>query len=92
MQELLKNKPVKTKERKSIKESVPCHPSITRNTSFTKHLLQDKNNIYDIFRTNNMAARGWMFTINNPTVEEKPLEWPGVKYIVFQKERGEEGT
>ena len=33
-----------------------------------------------------------MFTINNPTVEEKPLEWPKVKYIIYQKEKGEEGT
>ena len=25
-------------------------------------------------------------------MEEKPLEWPKVKYIIYQKEKGEEGT
>lgn len=37
-------------------------------------------------------ARDWVFTINNPSAEVKPLEWDGVKFIVFQKERGENGT
>lgn len=34
----------------------------------------------------------YLFTINNPTVEDKPLEWEKVKYLIFQKEKGEEGT
>jgi hypothetical protein len=33
----------------------------------------------------------WMFTINNPIVTDVPLEWP-TKFIVFQKEKGENGT
>ena len=37
-----------------------------------------------------MQSCNWVFTINNPTWEDDPLKWSGVKYIVFQKERGEE--
>jgi len=37
-------------------------------------------------------AFNWMFTINNPRDEESPLLWSGVHYVVFQKERGENGT
>lgn len=32
----------------------------------------------------------WCFTLNNPTVER--LDWKGVKYMVYQKEKGESGT
>ena len=40
-----------------------------------------------------MASRGWMFTINNPQEEDIPtLEWKNAKYIVYQKEVGENGT
>lgn len=28
----------------------------------------------------------WMFTIPNPSEHERPLEWPGVKYIIYQLE------
>jgi len=34
----------------------------------------------------------WMFTINNPLPADSPLSWPGVKYLVYQKEKGENGT
>ena len=36
-------------------------------------------------------SKNWMFTINNPTDADRPLEWD-TKYIVFQLERGESGT
>lgn len=32
-----------------------------------------------------------MFTINNPNSDTKPELWPDVKYVVYQKERGENG-
>lgn len=35
----------------------------------------------------------WMFTINNPTEGDSPLLWADVKYLCYQKEKGEkEGT
>lgn len=35
----------------------------------------------------------WMFTINNPTEEEEPPNvWRDVEYVVWQHERGENGT
>lgn len=38
-------------------------------------------------------ARGWIFTINNPTEQDVPtLAWKDAKYVVFQKESGAEGT
>ena len=37
-------------------------------------------------------SRNCLFTINNPTEEDEPSSWPGVKYLVYQRERGEEGT
>lgn len=37
-----------------------------------------------------MQGTNWLFTINNPTWEDDPLKWPGVKFIAFQKERGDE--
>lgn len=41
-----------------------------------------------------MSARNWMFTINNPTSNDEPKKWAGrgVKYVVWQLEKGEEGT
>ena len=36
-------------------------------------------------------ARAWIFTINNPTEADDPMEWD-VRFVVWQKERGEEGT
>lgn len=33
-----------------------------------------------------------MFTINNPTDEDDPKTWKGVKYCVWQKERGVGGA
>jgi len=38
-----------------------------------------------------MAKRNWCFTINNPTDDDKPLEWE-CAFVVFQLEKGEEGT
>jgi hypothetical protein len=38
-----------------------------------------------------MRSRNWVFTLNNPTEEENPLNWP-VKYIVYQLEEGTNGT
>lgn len=38
-------------------------------------------------------VRNWMFTINNPTEDDVPtLEWKDSVYIVYQKEKGENGT
>ena len=34
----------------------------------------------------------WMFTINNPTEEDNPKLWQFVEYMIFQVEKGEEGT
>jgi len=33
-----------------------------------------------------------MFTVNNPSKSDNPLQWPGVRFLVFQKEQGEKGT
>lgn len=37
-------------------------------------------------------SRTWVFTINNPPVDEICKAWDGVAYCVWQKERGENGT
>ena len=34
----------------------------------------------------------WVFTINNPTEDDNPQRWDGVRYLVYQKEKGKEGT
>lgn len=35
----------------------------------------------------------WVFTINNPTIEQLPPNvWPDVQYVIWQHEKGEEGT
>ena len=44
-----------------------------------------------------MAAKtqqgcNWVFTLNNPQPEENPAHWPSTKYLVWQLEKGEEGT
>jgi len=39
-----------------------------------------------------MVSKGWSFTINNPTEADDPKAWADVKYLVFQKEKGKEGT
>lgn len=36
-------------------------------------------------------SKYWCFTINNPTEEDKPLEWD-VEYVLYQLEKGEQGT
>ena len=38
-----------------------------------------------------MNGKYWMFTLNNPTTADAPLNWD-VKYLSYQKERGEDGT
>lgn len=38
-----------------------------------------------------MNGKFWTFTLNNPTPADAPLTWD-VKYLSYQKERGEEGT
>lgn len=38
-----------------------------------------------------MTSRRWVFTINNPTAEDKPLNW-NVRYVVYQVEKGKEET
>ena len=38
-----------------------------------------------------MQGKYWCFTINNPTTADAPLTWD-VKYLSYQKERGEDGT
>lgn len=37
-------------------------------------------------------SKNWCFRISNPTVLDSPLAWAGVKYLVYQKEFGEQGT
>lgn len=38
-------------------------------------------------------SKNWVFTINNPTnTEDCPKDWPGYRYIVYQREKGETGT
>lgn len=39
-----------------------------------------------------MVSKGWTFTINNPTDADDPKEWDDVKYLVYQLEKGKEGT
>jgi len=35
----------------------------------------------------------WCFTINNPTIEQLPPNvWPDVQYVIWQHEKGEQGT
>lgn len=36
-------------------------------------------------------GRNWCFTLNNPTDEEDPKEW-GATFLVYQKEKGQDGT
>lgn len=36
-------------------------------------------------------VRAWLFTLNNPKVDEDPRKW-GASYVVWQKEKGDEGT
>lgn len=37
--------------------------------------------------------RNWLFTINNPEfLKDSPRDWPNVKYLCWQLEKGEEGT
>lgn len=38
------------------------------------------------------GARGWMFTLNNPTLEETPELRASIQFIVYQREIGKEGT
>jgi len=37
-------------------------------------------------------SRTWVFTINNPANNDLPLEWPSVKYCIWQREQGASGT
>ena len=37
-------------------------------------------------------AQSWMFTINNPTEADDPRKWAGVRFVVWQLEKGEQGT
>jgi hypothetical protein len=39
-----------------------------------------------------MAARAWCFTLNNPTSEPDFTTTPLVRYAIYQRERGENGT
>jgi len=41
----------------------------------------------------NFQGKYWCFTINNPTIEQHPPNvWPDVQYVIWQHEKGEEGT
>jgi len=41
----------------------------------------------------NFQGRYWVFTINNPTIEQLPPNvWPDVQYVIWQHERGASGT
>lgn len=41
-----------------------------------------------------MRGKNWVFTLNNPKEEEEPSKWfnENVKYLIYQREKGEEGT
>lgn len=43
-------------------------------------------------RAPRVQTMNWVFTINNPKEDEDPRQWADVKYLIFQKEKGEEGT
>jgi GTPase SAR1 family protein len=32
-------------------------------------------------------SRNWMFTINNPSDDDEPSAWPGIKYLIYQAEQ-----
>jgi len=34
----------------------------------------------------------WVFTINNPAATDKPEGWEGVRWVIYQRERGAGGT
>lgn len=34
----------------------------------------------------------WMFTLNNPRPTDDPTKWPDFRYLVYQGEKGENGT
>jgi len=41
----------------------------------------------------NFQGKYWVFTINNPTIEQLPPNcWPDVVYVIWQHEKGAEGT
>lgn len=40
----------------------------------------------------NLRSRCWVYTINNPTDSCSPEHWSDVKYTIWQKEKGENGT
>lgn len=42
--------------------------------------------------TTNNGARGWVFTLNNHSSVDVPRTVDGVKYCIWQEERGEKGT
>jgi len=37
-------------------------------------------------------TKNWVFTLNNPVIDELPKTWRGIAYCVWQKERGVSGT
>ena len=37
-------------------------------------------------------SKYWCFTINNPSDTDKPFDWPGTDYVVYQLEKSESGT
>ena len=39
-----------------------------------------------------MTARDWVFTLNNPEIDEIQWDEKKVQYAVWQKEVGEQGT
>lgn len=42
-----------------------------------------------------MCSKYWCFTLNNPrdnNAEDQPNKWKDVKYLIYQKEKGENGT
>jgi Putative viral replication protein len=41
---------------------------------------------------NSPSVIGWCFTLNNPEGQLLPSEMPGLRYIVWQEERGQSGT
>ena len=37
-------------------------------------------------------SKYWCFMINNPSDTDKPFDWPGTDYVVYQLEKSESGT
>lgn len=47
---------------------------------------------FDLSMNQVAQSKYWVFTLNNPPSNEVPGEWPKTEWVVWQRERGENGT